>query len=348
MPGEEDSVFTGRIAAYLQAKWPEATAVSVSDLKRFHGGASRETYRFTAHVRGERGGSGERTQGIILRRDPKASLIETERRVEFSAYRSFHGTKVPVPEPLFLEEDPKWLDRPFFMMQELPGLKVGTMMESDPYGAQREKVADQFWGILGAIAATPVEETELARVVELPAREDCWKRELGSWESEVDTDELRPWPIIRAAIRHLRRNPPPTPARLSVVHGDYRSGNFLFDDTGTIRGILDWEMAHVGDPLEDLAWASDEMWAHGDPGTPAGMVPAEAALAIWTRASGLEVDPRAFDWWRIFAAVKAMAIWISSAKEFIQGSNVDPILAFAGWLPARRHDRILLKLLGHG
>ena len=50
--------------------------------------------------------------------------METDRRVEFSAYRSFYGTSVPVPEPLFLEEDPTWLDHPFFMMEELVGMSV--------------------------------------------------------------------------------------------------------------------------------------------------------------------------------------------------------------------------------
>jgi len=215
-------------------------------------------------------------------------------------------------------------------------------------GEHREKVADQFWSILGTIAARPVEETDLAQCVEVPAPRDCWRRELDFWEREVDRDELRPWPTVRAAIRYLRRSPPPPPLELSVVHGDYRSGNFLHDECGTIAAILDWEMAHVGDPLEDLAWAFDEMWAHGNLEMPAAMVPTSQALAIWKKASGLEVDPRALEWWRVFAAVKGMAIWISSAKEFVQGNNLDPILAFAGWLPASQHERILLKLLGHG
>ena len=63
----------------------------------------------------------------------------------------------------------------------------------------------------------------------------------------IDEDELTPQPIARAAIRWLRRSPPPHPRRLSVVHGDYRTGNFLFDAEGRIRAILDWEMCHLGD-----------------------------------------------------------------------------------------------------
>ena len=59
----------------------------------------------------------------------------------------------------------------------------------------------------------------------------------------------------------LRRTPPPPAQKISVVHGDYRTGNFLHDGDGVIRGILDWEMAHLGDPLEDLAWALDPLWS---------------------------------------------------------------------------------------
>ena len=74
----------------------------------------------------------------------------------------------------------------------------------------------------------------------------------------VDRNELEPQPIIRAAIRWLRANPPPPPERVSVVHGDYRVGNFLYTKEG-IHGIVDWEMAHLGDPLEDLAWSFMEL-----------------------------------------------------------------------------------------
>ena len=74
------------------------------------------------------------------------------------------------------------------------------------------------------------------------------------------------------------------------MHGDYRTGNFLFDGEGNIRAILDWEMAHLGDPLEDLAWALDPLWSHGDPSHPAGTVTREQAIAMWEEASGLKAE----------------------------------------------------------
>ncbi len=60
-----------------------------------------------------------------------------------------------------------------------------------------------------------------------------------------------------------------------MVHGDYRSGNFLHDGEGRILAVLDWEMAHIGDPLEDLGWALDPLWRHTEDGRVAGMLPAK-------------------------------------------------------------------------
>jgi len=161
----------------------------------------------------------------------------------------------------------------------------------------------------------------------------------------IDEDELTPQPIARAAIRRLRRDPPPPPRRLSVVHGDYRTGNFLFDAAGEIRGILDWEMCHLGDPLEDLAWALDPLWGWPDRERPGKLLPRERALAIWSEASGIAIDERALRWWEIFASVKGLAIWISSGREFADGRNQDPILALAGWFPTDVHERVLVERL---
>src|SRR5437868_10196580 len=105
--------FEEQIQVYLTARMPEAGAITINSVARISGGASRQTYR--VRISTER--QGER--GLIIRRDPESTLIETERAVEFAAFRSFEGSDVPVPKALFLESDPKWLDRPFFVMEEI-------------------------------------------------------------------------------------------------------------------------------------------------------------------------------------------------------------------------------------
>ena len=326
----------GQLGAYLSRTRGEP--VAIESFARISGGASRETYRFDAIV-----GAGR--QPLILRRDPPGSLIETDRRLEFAAIRSFHGRGVAAPEPLILEEEGAELERPFFIMKRVDGGRTSSPFMPDAYGAQAAKLGGDFFGTLGRIAAADPASLPIAEVADAPALDACWRRELDYWEGVIDADELHPQPIVRAALRWLRRNPPPPAQKLCVVHGDYRSGNFLHDDDGNVLAVLDWEMAHLGDPLEDLGWAMDPLWAHNETHRVAGMLPRAEAIAVWERASGLKVDPAAMVWWKLFASVKGQAIWISSAKEYRDGGYREPILCFSGWIPARRHDEIIAERL---
>ena len=328
-----------RLANYIRHVLPKAEDVEVSTLDRIFGGASRETYRFELRYN-EGGRTVERP--LILRRDPPGSLIETERAVEFGAYRAFHGTSIPVPEPIWLEEDPQWLDYPFFVMEQLVGLESDAQLI--PPG-QTRGVAAQKWSILGEISRADPLALGLDSIMDLVEPDGCWQRELAYWEERIDRDELCPQPVIRAAIRWLRRNPPSPAQKISVVHGDYRSGNFLFDSDGRIHAILDWEMAHLGDPLEDLAWGLNHVWSRG--GLAGGLAPRADAISLWEKASGLRADPDALHWWDVFTSVKGQAIWISSAKVFSDGKNQDLILGLAAWLMGNSQDRAALADLGH-
>ncbi len=98
-----------KIEKYVSHRLPAAEDVRVSGVDRIHGGASRETFRFRLQYAAE-GGPVDRL--LILRRDPPSSLIETDRRSEFEAYKAFYPTEVPVPEMVWLEVDESWLEHP--------------------------------------------------------------------------------------------------------------------------------------------------------------------------------------------------------------------------------------------
>jgi aminoglycoside phosphotransferase (APT) family kinase protein len=255
---------------------------------------------------------------------------------------------VPVPEPLWLEEDPKWLDHPFFIMEQISGCETSAqVLLMPPYVEHLEKIAEQKWRILAEIARTDPAAVGLEGKLESVPADRCWKRELDYWEGVIDEDELCPQPIGRAAIRWLRRNPPPPAQRISVVHGDFRTGNILIDPEGTIRGILDWEMVHIGDPIEDLTWTCNRIWCWARDDRVGGLVPRERAVAIWEKASGLTADPAAFHWWDLLNSVKALAIWISSGHEYEHGKNRDPMMAFPAWWLTNAQDRVILETMGH-
>jgi aminoglycoside phosphotransferase (APT) family kinase protein len=253
---------------------------------------------------------------------------------------------VPVPEPLILEENPGELQRPFSVSAEIPDCESNIANFNTPaYVSLKEHIGTQKWSILGRLAAMDPHALGVTQFMDAPARNDCARRELDYWAGVIAADALHPQPIAAAAIRWLRRAMPPPAQKLSLVHGDYRTGNFLYDSSGTIRGVLDWEMAHVGDPLEDLAWSLDPLWGWPERALAGGLLPRKRAIAIWEAVSGLTCDPAAFRWWQVFASVKALAIWISSTEDFANGSTKEPILAMAGWVMTDRQNRILVDRL---
>lgn len=322
---------TERLAHYLSKRWD--MPVAVEGLKRFHGGAARETYRFDAVTATGR-------QGLVLRRDPASTLIETDRSLEFHALQAFHGSAVPVPEPLFCEAGSEAFGSPGFIMREVPGGRAATMFEAEPYGDHADAVGRAFFAALGAIHRA--DPAAIGQPAMLPG--DAAKARLAHWQHAYAADRLRPEPVIDAGFRWLERTPVAPPARVSVVHGDYRSGNFLVGDNGALLAILDWEMVHAGDPLGDLAWALDPLWSHGS-GRPAATLAEDDAVACWEAASGLACDREALGWWRVFAQVQGLAIWVSSAAEIAAGRSHDPVLAFAGVLPYRFHLMTLAAAL---
>lgn len=327
--------FADRLVAYLAAHW--GLPVSLRTIEQIPGGASRETYRVRVETAGE-------VRGLIVRRDPRTSLIDTERALEYRTYAAVHAAGFPVPEPLILEEDPRHLDRPFSVMAEIPGCETSVAALRDPArAALRATVGHNMWSLLGRLAALDVETLGLDAFMDRPVHAAA--RELDYWAGVIEQDALHPQPVAAATVRWLRRHLPQPSARLVLVHGDYRTGNFLYAPDGAITGVLDWEMAHIGDPLEDLAWSLDPLWAWPERHLAGGLLPRADAIRTWEAASGMQVDRATFRWWQIFASLKALAIWISSTEDFMNGASKEPILAVAGWIMTDRQNRILVDRL---
>ncbi len=328
-----------RLAGFLLPEL-NASHIDVKHVRRFHGGASRETYGLDLTADG-------RPLGLIVRRDPADSLIDTERALEFAAYRSFQGSTVPVPKAISLCEDTSILGSPFFVMERIDGGQAESAFNADAYGEHRPAIGQQFFSHLGSIAGRDIGSSPLATLTGTPEPADVAKGQLDHWEAIIAADAMEPQPIVAAAIRWLKRTPCTAPQRLSIVHGDYRNGNVLHDTRGKIIAVLDWEMAHIGDAHEDLAWAMDPMWNLQDSqGRAAGLIPVSDAIALWESNSGLTFDPAAFAWWEMFATVKGIGIWLSAAKAFVSGKNDDPILGFSGIFPLAAANLTLANRLG--
>ena len=334
MPQAQEDLAT-RLCDYLAKTWQ--ADVSHQHIEQIPGGASRETYRIRLTVDGE-------PRGVILRRDPPSSLIDTERALEYKTYEAAWRAGIPVPQPLLLEENPAVLERPFSLMAEVTGCEAAIANLALPeYQSVASRIAERKWTLLGELAASDIHELGVTEFMETP--EHPARRELEYWAGVIRADAQTRQPVAEATIRWLTRNLPAPSGQLCLVHGDYRSGNFLYNQAGDIPALLDWEMAHIGDPLEDLAWSLDPLWGWPDKTLAGGLLPRAEAMALWEKASGFRIDRQAFRWWQVFASLKGLAIWISSSEDFANGSTKEPILAIAGWMMTDRQNRILVDRL---
>lgn len=329
------------VARYLQHVMPDAGELRVEGLRRILGGASRITWSCDARWTED---GVEREQGMIFRIDPPASLLPAN-DIEHRVYRGMAGSDVPVPAVLWVEEDADWLGGRFFVMERIDGCETAPQaLFRPPYDAVARTIGERLFEIGGRIAAFDWRAAGWD-FLDAPDPADCWRVELDDWSGRIEAARLDTQPVARFAIAWLRRNPPPPARRVSVVHGDHRTGNVLYDETGAIRGVLDWEMAHLGDPVEDLAWTCALDWRWGRDDLYGGVIEPEAAIAIWERASGLTFDRDAFHWWSLFAAVKAQGIWLTGERSFLDGETEELRLPMIGSIFKSREDSRMLELL---
>lgn len=333
------------LSRYLTSKIPGSANMVISNVIRIPGGASRETWMFDASWE-ENGKS--HSEAFVLRKDPPASLLASNREVEYEFYKAFGNSDVPVPKMRWIENGTEALGAPFFIMERILGCDSNTTRIQDAeYAPVRDALAKQMYEIVAAIHRFDWRGTEIERVIAPPAPADCWKRELDHWEQVINENELSPQPIARAAIRWLRANPPPPPERVTVVHADYRVGNFLYTPKG-IHAIVDWEMAHLGDPLEDVAWSFMEAWEWTRDGRKGGIIWAEDAIRIYEEASGTKVNREALHWWDVFGSVKGQAIWLTGARSFQDGRTAELMMPFTSYWLINFQDEIMLRALGRG
>ncbi len=317
-----------QLTAYLQHKMPQAEALVVSNVARIPGGASRETWSFDATWRE----SGRQvSRAFVVRRDPTASLLETERDIEFRVYQALNGTDIPVPPVYWLERDPRWLERPFFVMGRLDGqTEPALLVARDP--ATRAELGRQAAEILARIHRLDWRKLGLDFLGVPPSPARCAELEIDKWRSVLEKDAIEPQPALALALRWLRRHKP-IAGRVCLVHADYRTGNFLYDDA-SIRGILDWEMVHLGDPMEDVAWFCLRMWRWAGDEKVGGLLDRQEFYRLYEQYSGIPVDPEAVRFWEILGNVKLATIFVTGVRSYCEGRSSDILLALTSRLSA--------------
>ena len=229
-----------------------------------------------------------------------------------------------------------WENAMVHVMAHVEGETLARRILRDAaFDAVRPKLARQCGAAMAGIHKADTSAIADFKVVDGPAQLAQFRERYLSYD--------QPKPVFELAFAWLKERLT-APRQVTLVHGDFRNGNIMVSPESGLAAVLDWELAHLGDPLEDLGWALDPLWS-SDRAHPGGMLTREAAIAVWEKASGLKADPKALAWWSMFASFKGAAIWISSAKEFQAATNTDPVMAFSGLYCLPFHNKRLADML---
>jgi aminoglycoside phosphotransferase (APT) family kinase protein len=256
----------------------------------------------------------------VLRRDPPGHVIESSRKQEFDLLEAAATAGVPVPRVLWCGGDDPVLGASFFVMEFVEGETIGRKILRDADLAHAREVLPEH---LGEAAARLHTMDAAALGLRAPEGGRAGAAELARYAEILHGIAPDPHPALELAIRWLGARMP-APRRTTVVHGDYRLGNVIVDRRG-LRAVLDWELTHAGDPMEDLGWLCVRSWRFGADDKPvAGLCERERLFAAYERASGAPVDPAAVRWWEVFGNFKWGVICIMQAQTFLNGvKNVE-------------------------
>lgn len=326
MAVEEPVQLAAQLTEVLGARW--SAPVRVSGLHRMSGGASRETWAFEA-VSGD-----EPARSLVLQRErPGGVRTGGGMAAEGDLVRLAAANGVPVPEVIATDGGGGELGAPFVISRRVAGETIPRKLLRDvEFEGVRPKLARQAGRALGLIHRMPV----------------------GSVSASLDDgDQIEqfrglldvlgePHPAFELGLRWLDQRRPPRRAT-AIVHGDFRTGNLVVDDTG-LAAVLDWELAHLGDPTEDLGWFCVRAWRFGSPERAGGFGPLSDLLDGYAETTGVAVDPGDVRWWEAMGTLKWGVMCIIQASTHLNGSSRSVELAAIG-RRAAENEWDLLELI---
>lgn len=266
---------------------------AVADAQRLSGGASMETWAFALTGPGGR-------EDLILRRRSAPFDEETARsvslRTEAALIQATAANGAKVPTVRHVCDDADGLGEAY-VMRRVTGETLGKKIVSDPrFDAIRPSLARQC-----GEALVPIHRTALPEGVSLKTADAA--ADLDRYE-EVYRATGAQRPVLELAFQYLRRRIP-EPVEPVLLHGDFRNGNIMFDPETGVAAVLDWELAHLGDPAEDMGWICTNSWRFGRPDRPVGGFGDYAdLLAGYAAAGGKPIELSRVRFWQMLGSLR--------------------------------------------
>ncbi len=298
----------------------DVMGAEITDLRRLTGGASRETWSFVA--------GGDR---YVLQRERPGSVRTGGMESEAQLLRAAAGAGVPVAEVVGSGAGDTPLGTGFLISRFVEGEAIARRIQRDDrYDEARDRFAGQCGRALAAIHAIPV---HAAPALERADQTTQYREILDGLGDAI--------PAFEIAFRWLEDNRPAGTGE-TVVHGDFRLGNLLLGPDG-LRAVVDWELAHLGDPMEDLGWLCVRAWRFGGDLPVGGLGTYDGLFAAYGEVSGTPVDPRVVRWWEVLGTLKWGIMCIVQARAHLDGHSRSVELAAIGRrVCENEHDLLLL------
>lgn len=319
-------------------KWLQANVEGFQppfELTKFPSGQSNPTYRIRA-------ASGD----YVMRRKPFGKLLPSAHAVdrEYRLLSALHPLDFPVPEPLAICEDEQVIGAIFYVMEMAHGRAYadGSLPEFDP--STRRSMYDQ---LVDTLADLHVIDPDAAGLGDFGKPGNYFERQVMRWTRQYRDSQTDYIPEVERLIAFLPETVPEQ-SRTSIVHGDYRIDNVLFDGDGTLTAVLDWELATLGDPVADFSYLAMQWMMPADGGAglaglnlePLGIPPLDEMVARYSGRTGIAVGDR-LDWYFAYNLFRLTGIVQGIKKRVIDGSASHaraeemakrvPMLAQAAW-----------------
>ncbi len=324
-----------RLSAFLQKRL--VGEFTVSDVRPLAGGSSKEQFAFRLQCRNEQGAARDET--LVLRMRPAESIVETHPLREFQAMKAAAAV-MPVPAVHWCDPDGAELGQPALIASFAEGItrppSEGVYTPRQGFGPRyRALLAPQFIRYFAELAKFDWRGCEISAFD--PPKEGSNEgviKEINWWERVWEEDSVEPNPLMTLAARWLRENAPPID-HVSFVHRDFRGGNFLFlPDTGRITAILDWELVHLGDRHEDIAFLFSPLFSEKDENgveLMGGFYPRAIFIREYERLSGLPVDPAKLAYYDVFSCWRGAMNALATAPRIMMGEKTHQDIR-VGWI----------------
>ena len=307
---------------------------TISEVRGLAGGSSKEQFAFRLQWE-----DGARDETLILRMRPAESVVETHPLREYQALAAVKSV-IPVPKLYWVDPEGEELGQPALIYAFCPGItkppREGAYSPRGGFGRYRKILAPQFVRYFAELAKFDWTKSDMS-AFDAPraGSKEGVIAAINWWQRVWEEDCIERVPFMTLAAQWLRDNAPPID-HVSIVHQDFRGGNFLFDpDSGNITAFLDWELVFLGDRHADLAFFMSPLFDEPDPETGAqllgGLMEKSEFIAEYERISGLPVDPARLEYYSVFSSWRGGINGLATAGRIAMGEKTHQDIR-VGWI----------------